>query len=1089
MTQKGNFYIYSSSAGSGKTFTLTREYLILILRNPSSFFFKNILAVTFTNDAANEMKKRVLGALKAFSEMEKMTEAHKNYLLLQQIKERTLLPEAIIQKRSEKIFRIIIQEYSDFAIRTIDSFTNQIVSSFTEELDLPFNFEIELDLNATMAESADRLFEKVGIEDQEELSSTLQKLAEFQIDEGGEIYKLNEEVLSIGHDINNDQFYPFISQNEGLELKNYREIYQKTDQFIKATNQYIGSVIAIGLDLISANNLSKSDFSATGNFYAFFDDLDGKEDFIYNEKCFKDVYKKTIDKGNLANPKTDEAAKQKVNKIADELILVFNKLEEIKNESKDKYLIVSQVHEKILTMGLMGELHKEFKEVLSQKNQVTLSEFNRQILKIILSEPVPFIYERIGEKFEHLLIDEFQDTSNLQFFNLLPLIENSVSKGNMNLLVGDAKQSIYRWRGGNISLIIHLFNKEINLIADKFNLQDFQEEQLEAIQLQIEPENLQSNYRSRKEIIEFNNDFFAFVLETKSKEFPFLAKAYQSYEQLMAPNSKNGGGTSISFLENSEKDEAVFEETFNAIQAALEKGYSLSDIAILTRKNGNLIKLATFLTQKDIPILSKESLLLKNSPVVNLIINLLKVIQSPEKQLFKNEFLFVFENQILEQSMSKIQKDAFKKIIIENDNLAFFELFEQFKIEIEWFEMLRMGLIDLVELIIRKFDLYKITSETEFLFEFQDFVANYATMRSNQIQDLLTQWDDKKKSLSVGKSNALNAVTMMTIHGSKGLEFPIVIIPFANWSLKKDAKRNFWIDLKSVNTPEFEIDNSELKLNAANFKFNKTLKETTVAESYNEEGEAEYLEGMNLAYVAFTRSVNHLHIICHKNGLKSYGEMGNLMVEYVAKKTNVDAKNIANYTSNEYEVKIKKENEVKKEPVIIEIDEIISSNLKQNVRLKRDAEKLFDDSGSNEKKEWGKKIHAAFERINTKKDIDDATQRILFDGMIVANEVDKIKKNILQVIDNVQLANLFTENVKVINERDILQKNKAIERPDRVVLTDNETFVIDYKTGEERDSYNDQIKRYGRKYAQMGYKNIRMLLVYLGESSSVVEVY
>ena len=1084
MDNSGNFRVYSSSAGSGKTFTLTREYLLLILINPSAFFYKKILAVTFTNDAANEMKKRVLEALKSFSEIDLVDENHKDFTLLNQIKAETMISEEMIEERSRKIYKVIMQEYSDFAIRTIDSFTNQIVSSFSEELDLPFNFEIEMNLTSILNEATDELIDKIGDEDEKELTQTLVDFSENQIEDGQAIDRISEKISKAGFDLYNDQFFQEINKNKNLTLQDYRVLNDQINTYLKQIDAIFEEIIQLANLVIDEKKLVKTDFSKNGNLYDFFKLSEENINYLFSIEAFKSPQKKVVENGEIANKKSPNAGT--VLSIADELINYFISLETIKNKVGEKYIVLDLIRQKILNSGLIGELQKTVKSNLDAKNLVTIGDFNRRILEIILAEPVPFIYERIGEKFEHLLIDEFQDTSNLQFFNLMPLIENSIAKGNLNLIVGDAKQSIYRWRGGNISLIIHLFRKETEILAEKFNLNDNQIEQLSSISLQISPQNLQQNFRSKSEIIDFNNRFFEFVIDKNKESFPFFEQAYQSYFQEKSPFTKNGGGVQVSFLDQSELDENVMNMIVNSVQNAISKGYQANEIAILLRKNKDTAAIITRLKEAGIDVASKESLLLKNSPVVNFLIAFLQVIQSPENVLFKHELVLIFETNIYEGTLSLAQKKEFNELIISFDNEGFFELFSKYGFYLNWFDLLKMGLIDLIELILQKFNLYEFTNELDFIFEICDFVSKFSNSKSNHIQDFLDKWEEKKEKLSISSQSEANAVTIMTTHGSKGLEFPIVILPFVNWSLQKNARNSFWVSLEETDFEELKTEEFK-KLGAANLAFSKNLDDTILSKKYNEENEAEFLEGLNIAYVAFTRAKTHLHIICSKNKKGAYGQIGKEIEDFIKKDREVSTTSGGKFEYGHYQ----DFDGIRTEQILktgFEIEEIISSNLENKLRLRRTSDKLFDDSNVDEKKEWGMKIHAAFERIETREDVEEAINRVLFSGLIQENEVEKLRKNILQVIDNNKLNSLFNSSVKVINERDILQKGKEIIRPDRVVLLNDEVYIIDYKTGEERDYYETQIKQYGQKYKQMGYKNINLLLVYLAEVPKIIKV-
>lgn len=1082
------FKIYSSSAGSGKTFTLAKEYLKLILSEEKPYYFKHILAITFTNDAANEMKERILSSLEQFADIKEFNEKSKAWDMFRAIAAETNIPDEILQFRASKIFHGIIHEYADFSVRTIDSFVNQLVSAFTDDLGLPFNYEIVLDKELVLTEAVERLIEKAGTEEHKELSKILEEFALSKADEGKSWNSLVEDLVSFGGDLLNDQYYPLISKLDDLTTADYRTIHKNIIVYLQWFEKNVIDLATSGIRTIESEGLCVEDFTQKskgigGYFYRLRDKFDEKVKENPNS-----YHTKAIENDEWYSKKgTSAGIAFKIDSIKESLRDTFYQIETFRSEHLPKFYLFNLLKPSFHKLSLLKRIKEEFDEILKSRNQVFISEFNRKILQIILNEPIPFIYERLGEKFNHILIDEFQDTSDIQWTNLMPLIENSLAQNKFNLIVGDAKQSIYRWRGGKMELIVHLYKGDIREILESNQwVSETQIEQYLSISPYIEPVSLNTNYRSSEEIVFFNNDFFETIKNHYAPQYPFLPSIYsEDFQQKVAPKSSKGGHVQIDFLDFDNTKLLMLDKIEQIIIDALAEGYELQDIAVLSRKNEHLARVATFLTSKGYEILSRDSLLLNNSGIIKLIVALLKVLNQPQNKLAKYEAIYLFYQYMLHHLPDRATNDEISDIVESEDINLFYDFFHQKGYTFNAFELQQSTLYNLVEKVMQILGLFEHSNEKEYIFRFLDIALDFGTKQSNHLQDFLKYWEDKKSKLSVQSAGEQNAVTVTTIHRSKGLEYPIVIIPYTNWEIMPKHFRNFWGNLEDIDFQELasEKDGKTLKLAASPFAFKGDLLETALKPQYEAELQSYFLENLNMLYVAFTRPTDKLFVIAEKNKRGKLEGISSLLENYLGNK------NLFTDEENSYiihqGVSLKKAKTEKKQENIFEVDKIISQDRGDRLRLRRISEKVFDPETLDKSKDRGNKIHAAFALINSKNDIEEAIQKMIFQGIINENEKKEIQTSIEQVINLPELTPLFSVGLQVENEQEILTPSGKMQRPDRVVIKDDKVFIIDYKTGQASESHQTQIKRYGNLYHQMGYPNIEMLLVYLEENRVV----
>ncbi|WP_210519387.1 UvrD-helicase domain-containing protein [Hymenobacter terricola] len=532
---KPSFRIYSSSAGSGKTYQLTKEYLLLALGADDPAYFKRVLAITFTNDAAGEMKHRIVDALRDFA----YPKEGKTNTLLAEVASELGLSTTEVQRRAAATFRLVLYHYADFGVSTIDSFVQRIVTAFTRELSLPATFEVELDTDAVLQSAVAALLDKVNRDPNSKLlSQTLAEYALGQADEGKSWSRLPEELAGFGRVLFNETVQEAVAQLDKLSLADFRRL----DKEIRARRGEIeaafGQTREVALAVLDAAGAAEADFFQGKR--GIFGYVQKGVDLLAPEAGPNSYVRATLADDKWYSGKIKTAAdRERVDAVKEPLSQLVATLDKLRADYLPNYTLLAAMQPYLFHASLLSELNKIVEQISRERNVVLISEFNRRIASIVLTEPVPFLYERLGEKYEHILIDEFQDTSVLQWNNLLPLVENTLANGHSSLAVGDAKQAIYRWRGGEMEQILRLHQGNTEALAARAREPEMREllrGRYESFNGKLEPRALQVNYRSAREIIDFNNSFFKAVSE-RHEALGLVTGIYDAHFGQLAPGA------------------------------------------------------------------------------------------------------------------------------------------------------------------------------------------------------------------------------------------------------------------------------------------------------------------------------------------------------------------------------------------------------------------------------------------------------------------------------------------------------------------------------------------------------------------------
>lgn len=1042
-----NFTVYNSSAGSGKTFTLVKEYLKIALKNNNSNAYKGILAVTFTNKAASEMKERVISALQALSGQKKMEGTPKHLLveLLKPIDKGGLgLSELEIKERSHNVLRSILHNYNDFAISTIDKFTTKIIRTFALDLKLPLNFGIEINQDEVLKNSIDMLIAEVG--KNEKITKLLLDYSRQKADDE-KSWNIETDLIQFARNIMKDDGEAHLEKIRDLSIDDFEQI--KTD-LVSAINNFekeVKDLAKTALDFIKNSGIEPKSFSGS-NFYNYWDYLLKLKSFSPNATVQKIV---SGDQGWYAKT-VDQAQKELIDTHQEHLTKLFNQSREFIDAVYGSYILKTALLKNIYQIAVINEIEKTILEFKADNNILNLSDFNKHIAKIILTESIPFIYERLGEKYQHYLIDEFQDTSTIQWQNLIPLIENSLGNGNYNMIVGDAKQAIYRFRGGEVEQIINLpyiYNHKNNPLLL---------EREATLERNYKEENLNDNYRSKAEVVDFNNQFFNFVSSNLSDKFKHI---YENLNQGF--DAKNtGGGVSISFLDHTEED-LNFIEIKNTVETCLADGYQYSDIAILTRKNSDASDVASYLLENNIQVISPESLLLRNSNEVQFLLSLFHYLTNPKDA---THHLYAINYLIHSRFKDEEIVDYFQHK--NQDYLADYLKAHQLSLVVS--NATNYSLYELTEHFIQHFSLSE--GINIFIQFFLDKVHEYATKNDNSIVNFLEWWDNKSSKFSVIIPEGINAVQVMTIHKSKGLEFPVVIFPFASTTGRDKNEDFIWTEEPIVKG-----------LNAAILNLNKSLLETVLKDDYEHEKAKTILDTVNLLYVVLTRPKDRMYILSEVATANKEGDYKNYFFEYCLSKPD-STKNDAEYRFGLFAPKQESTN--KHENTSNEVMTNITYNPWRNkIDISYQAPKYWDIENPETYADYGNLIHQLLSEIKQISDLDSAVDKFVNRGLFDENDKTTIVTELHELLKIPKVEGFFSNYDTLKTETSILLPTGETYQPDRVVIKNNTTVIVDYKTGKKEKKHYQQLENYKILLAEMGYTNIESYLLYIKDKELV----
>ena len=1074
-----NLTVYRASAGSGKTFTLALEYIKLLVENPQSF--RQTLAVTFTNKATEEMKMRILSDLYGISKGLKNSDA-----LLEKIKESSVFSEKQIRDRAWLSLQLLIHNYNYFRVETIDAFFQTVLRNLAKELDLSANLKIELNDAQVEQQAVDELIESL-----DETSLMLYWILEY-----------------IHENIEDDKSWNVISQikNFGLNIfkdyykKNQKELSQILEQkdFFKNYSQKLRNIrnkakaqlteLADNFfDTLEANGFAVDDFSrkSSGPCGYFIKLKSG--DFVDDDKIFnKTAQEASFIPERWVIKKLAKPGEPIYDFVCDTLMQMLNNAENIRVKQVKLYKSADLTLRHLSQLRLLGCIGDKVTELNNEVNRFMLSDTQTLLSSMIEDSDSPFIFEKIGTQLENIMIDEFQDTSTVQWENFKVLLKETMSRDGNNLIVGDVKQSIYRWRSGDWRLL-----NDIDKQFDEGNVSEC---------------SLATNYRSSKNIIRFNNEFFKRASEIEYQELSEICgqeaeqmkKAYADVEQQI-PESKikeDVGNVEIKLLPDEDYTENMLSQTLEKVRELKLSGVADKDIAILVRTNP-LIRLVGDYFMQNMPeaqLVSDEAFHLDASQAVNIMVYAMKVLAMPD-------------DEIALASLVKIYATSIKSNTLKDNDIFLDSEYSVSLLPKEFLnkkdELLGLPLMELAEALFSIFDLSILDSQNAYICTFYDKLGEYMQDGIPDLSNFLVKWDDNIHNCSIQSSNE-NGIRLITIHKSKGLEFRFVIMPFCDWKLEKNNV--IWCQ------PSVSPYN-ELPLVPIDFSKKQMLGSIYEAD-YTHEHLQNMVDNLNLLYVAFTRAEIGLYIFGKrdKNGTTRSAiieecidsvsnilganvlgdsadynqpiefEFGKLPQDLLVKEKNDDGNIFRTVSKNETLSIINYENNVKFRQSN-KSDEFIKSGIEDEQAIQK-----------NEFIHVGNVMHSILSEIQTEEDIDNSLRKLEEEGIVYDNNItaEKLQKMLRDSFNIKIVKDWFSDKWQVFNECSILKVNPdnnkvEVKRPDRVMTDGKQMIVVDFKFAAPKEEHKSQVKEYMQLLNDMGYSNIHGYLWYV-YSKNIIEI-
>ena len=1079
MGKADNFKVFQASAGAGKTFTLIKEYLKLCLGSAGAVDnYKNILAITFTNAAANEMKAKIVKALQEIIDSKELDPKSMEAALMEELG----ISDEELKQNAQRLMTCIMHDYSSFCVSTIDAFVQKLSRSFAHDLGLPSQYTVSIDTDEVAETITANLGLKISDKD-DYLTCLLIDFSNNQFDNQrstaieGQLGEFIKKLMS-------EKAY----QKEGSNTIQNAEQYKETLDFLNRKTVLFEQRVKAFVDDFNALerqfNLDDSYYSyGKGGFVSFVRKLSNK-DYVQPGSRFNAVLEK---RNCFSKDAEKQLGKAQVETINAALLAVLEPLAAFYGGEFGKYWFYKSQRNLLYLYALRAQIRTAFNELVEDEEVVHISEFNKLLNTVMGDFSVPFVYERIGERFKHVFVDEFQDTSVLQWQNLLPLIDNGLANGNMSMVVGDGKQSIYRFRSGEVEQIVNL--PEIYALPKDEREAAFRQYE-QNLKDNFAFRNLDTNYRSFANVVDFNNAFFEAAYKNLSPE-----------SQKVYVNEKLGTEEGVAIFQKTAKSDAglVQVELFDhenqpdycldRIESLVrelvdERGYRYEDITILTRKSDLGSEIANFLNDKGFPVISQVSILLKSSDKVQLLVNTLRHLMHDDNEVYVANVLYYWmltRNPDFEGDISQCFDEV--KAIVEGKTAI------ETVMGIGEAGLLRATLskatclYDLCASLMRvfRFD----TIRDAFLNYFMDEVFRWQSGPMEGIAGFLTFWDKKEDVLAV-KSVSGNAVNIMTIHKSKGLEFPVVIYPEAivdlDERLNASKVAEEWLrpnDLGFEAIPNLDKVLFKMDKNAEN------LGELAL-QHIEKEKESNRLDNLNLLYVAFTRPVQRLYIIA-KQGK---ADKPNLLREFCANKEicrvpGNDDVLVYRFGSPDFRNPKEKAEDVKDEPMT----DSVASDWFERITVDPNPTMVWQSKSDKlQPREFGELVHGILSKIRTVDDVERVLYPVVSDGTIDTETATWIRERFIQMAQHPQIAAAFAASAKVKTECEILHQGKVL-RLDRYAELPDAIYLIDYKTGKAEEEHRKQVQTYANALKEMTEKEIQAFLVYLSDDITVKQVY
>lgn len=1092
-SNRQHLHLIKASAGSGKTHRLTGEYVRLLFSAPNNH--RHILAVTFTNKATDEMKSRIV------EELHRLASGTDSSYLAGLMEDFSISQEDV-RTKAKTVLETILHDYSAFSISTIDRFFQQTMRTFARETGLAGGYNIELDETSLLTETIDLMLSELDKPENKTLSEWLLRFMQHNIEEGRS-WKIEQQVLDLAKQLFNETYKSF-TEEEQSTIQNKEQLEAYKQMLMRISKSYENEVKAVGvkaLGIMQQYGLSYDDFKhkrASG--FLLFNKLAGGSVEKPSNRLITladniDLWCSDKEKENAIH----SAYHDGLNECVKQIIYL--------SDNDREYQTAKHLFRNFYTLGILNDIKQRLRKLQQENNTLFLSDTTELLNDIIAGTDSPFIYEKTGTRIHHYMIDEFQDTSRMQWENFRPLVGESLASGNMNLIVGDVKQSIYRFRNSDWRLL------EEQVKAD-FHADNIQEHVLD------------TNWRSDAHIVQFNNAFFTKaainlqndlntpVETTKQTEGiegngqninTQIVNAYSDlYQQIPSKKADNGGQVRITFLKNDKESDwkaDVLEQLPHEIEVLQDQGFALKDIAIVVRWNHEAVLVAeTLLAYREqhpeLPyrydIISNEALLVRSAQSVKAIIALMRHFRNPKDETHRMMAIYEFYRyqrgcspdealQLYREEAKSDFPDEIKEYISELVSMPFYEMTEHFF-------TLTANALD--------------TKENAYVQAFLDIVLKFKENATADLNDFLDWWDESGHKKALFSPEDQDAIRLITIHKSKGLGFGAVIMPFVNWGMDHNSHHNDIIWCK----PEPAPFNA---LSVAPLRYGKGLENTIFRESYLEEKRFTYIDNLNLLYVAFTRPKHRLIAFAPIPAKpETISDVADLLWRSITDPAPLPASISGTSTTFEHGRNYIPLNEYLNEGEVESVfeygtpestgksEEKPSANndktgkwksvpFGDRLKLRFNSIGYFSDDGS---RDYGRMMHDIVSNIRTLEDIPLAVEQKISAGELEEEERDNTIRQLTEILSQPEISDWYSGKYTILNETQLLHPNTGFSRPDRVMIGPDEVIVADYKFGElEEAKYIRQVQRYVKPIQEMGYQNVKGFVFYV-KSGKVVQV-
>ena len=1032
--------VYRASAGSGKTFTLAVEYIKLLVQNPLAY--KQTLAVTFTNKATEEMKMRILSQLYGIWRGLESSKAYQEKIC----QELEASPE-FVSRQAGTALHLLLHNYNYFRVETIDSFFQSVLRNLARELDLTANLRVGLNDVQVEEVAVDQLIDSLKATDQ-----MLQWLLRYIMDNISDDRSWNviSQIKQFGRTIFRDYYKQQSKKlNDVISQKNFFDDYTKELRQIRedASNR-IQIISESFFETIKQEGLTVDDFSrkSKGVCSIFLKMQRGQ----FDESIITQTVADAIGNPSKWYTKTSDRA-EFIHALVD---CKLDKLLRLAVEEQPRQWLLYKSAELTLRhlsqLRLLSSIEAKVHELNENANRFLLSDTQQLLHELIDGSDSPFIFEKIGTHLEHIMIDEFQDTSTIQWKNFKVLLQEAMShEGSSNLIVGDVKQSIYRWRNGDWRLLAG--------IKDEFPHAD---------QL-IEEKPLNINYRSERNIIDFNNAFFTHAAMMEG------VNAYDDVKQQYPATKAATGMVEVTLLPAEDYQQTTLDAIVNHINTLRNQHVSATEIAILVRTNSIIPTIANYLmqTMPDINVVSDEAFRLDASPAVITIIQAMRLLLNPDDTIAR-AYLAKFTTGKLNGTLPSDFTDKTSQL----QRLPLYELAEQLYVI---------------------FHLEKSKGQTAYLCAFYDQLATYINEETSDLPTFLSEWDETICSKPI-QSPEVNGIRIISIHKSKGLEFSHVILPFCDWRMEHSDL--LWCIPQQSPFNQLPIAPIDYSM--------KSMNGTIYQKDYEQEHQQVIIDNLNLLYVAFTRASKSLFVMGRRNA----GATRSMLIENVLPlvadelsdsilECDVDTKSPlhfifgqlpANAQDTHYEKKSDNPFLQNATPINVQIEPFEQQvEFRQSNKSKEFATFSGDDEEANATDyiQLGSILHKVFSNIRTIADVEQALKDLELEGILYNNGIShqRLEDMIRKRLSHPHVLQWFSPHWQLFNECTILTPETQERRPDRVMTDGKETIVVDFKFGCEHQEYHDQVHEYMDLLRQMGMPHVTGYLWFV-YSNKIIEV-